>query len=200
MKNRLFVTCMAVLSLCACRKEIEKPQNPSQKKQISASQSFIQYNIFKGNQYCDKNDYVPVRLSRLSFKVKFDSTAVYTTSKAENQTDINKLFGFSDNNEAHHEYSTRFGWRWSDNALRLFAYDYNNGIMSFKELGTIEIGKENDCSITVSGDQYVFNLNGKETVMPRESTTAEAEGYQLYPYFGGDEPAPHTISIWIERL
>jgi len=36
--------------------------------------------------------------------------------------------------------------------------------------------------------------------MPRESTTTMAEGYQLYPYFGGDETAPHDIFIWIEKL
>jgi hypothetical protein len=141
-----------------------------------------------------------VKLSRLSFKVKFDSSAIYTTGKAENQKDINKLFGFSDNNALHHEYSARFGWRWSDNALRIFAYDYNNGTRSFKELGIVKIGTENSCSITVSGNKYIFSLNGAETVMPRESTTELAEGYQLYPYFGGDESAPHAITIWIEML
>jgi hypothetical protein len=200
MKNKLFMSCIAMLILGACSKEIEKPQNPVGKKETSPSQSFIQYTILKGNQYCDKNNFVPVKYSRLAFKVKFDSSAIYTTSKASNQDDINKLFGFSDNNASHHEYSARFGWRWSDNALRLFAYDYNSGVMSFKELGTVEIGRENSCSITVSGNKYIFNLNGAETVMPRASTTSEAEGYQLYPYFGGDELAPHNISIWIEEL
>lgn len=200
MKNKLVIYCMAALLLSACSKEIEKPQNPVNKKESTSAASFIQYNIPKGNQYCDKNYFVPVKFNRLAFKVKFDSSAIYTSGKAENQNDINKLFGFSDNNATHHEYSARFGWRWSDNALRLFAYDYNNSVMSFKELGTVSIGKENDCSITVSGSKYIFTLNGAETEMPRASTTPEAEGYQLYPYFGGDETAPHDISIWIEEL
>lgn len=197
-KNTLFLSCIIAISLCACSKEIEKTQGSVDKKETL--QKFVQYNILKGNQYCDENNFVAVKISRLKFKVKFDSTAIYKTTRTENQTDINKLFGFSDNNELHHEYSARFGWRWSDNALRLFAYVYNDSKMSFKELGTVPIGKENDCSISVSGDKYIFSLNGAEAMMARASTTTEAEGYQLYPYFGGDEPAPHTISIWIEKL
>jgi hypothetical protein len=200
MKNYVCIAVLAALCFCACSKEIEQPQTRIDKKEPSKSLSFTQYTISKGAQYCDTNNFVAVKLIRLSFKVKFDSSAIYTTGKAENQKDINKLFGFSDNNALHHEYSARFGWRWSDNALRIFAYDYNNGTRSFKELGTIQIGAENSCSITVSGNKYIFNLNGAETVMPRASTTELAEGYQLYPYFGGDESAPHVISIWIEEL
>jgi len=196
-KNKLFIIFFVLFCLGGCAKEIEKPANSDRKE---SSPTFIQYNILKGNQYCDKNNLVTVKLSLLKFKVRFDSSAIYKTSCAENQSDINKLFGFSDNNQLHHEYSARFGWRWSDSALRLFAYVYNDGKMSFKELGTVAIGKENDCSISVSGEEYIFKLNGAELIMPRASTTPEAEGYQLYPYFGGDEPAPHNISIWIEKL
>lgn len=200
MKNYVCIAVLAALCFCACSKEMEQPQAPVNKKQTTQSPAFVQYTISKGAQYCDQNNLAPVKLSCLSFKVKFDSSAIYTTVKSANQNDINKLFGFSDNNAVHHEYSARFGWRWSDNAVRIFAYDYNNGTRSFKELGTVQIGAENSCSITVSGDKYIFNLNGAETVMPRASTTELAEGYQLYPYFGGDESAPHVISIWIEEL
>lgn len=193
-----FLIFLALLCLGACRKATVTPANGIDNKMTAPA--FIQYNLFKGTQYCDKNVYTPVKLSKLSFKVKFDSTAIYTTARTENQSDINKLFGFSDNNAMHHQYSARFGWRWSDDALHLFAYVYNNEMMSFKELGSVAIGAVNDCSITVSGDQYIFNLNGRETSMPRASTTPQAAGYRLYPYFGGDEPAPHDISIWIEVL
>lgn len=161
---------------------------------------FVQYTIPKGAQYSDKSGYTASNYEQLSFVVKFDSSAIYQTINPSNQSDINKLFGFSDNKMQHHEYSARFGWRWSDNALRLFGYVYNNSVMSFKELGTIEIGAENNCSIKVSNDTYVFSLNGKETTMPRASATATAQGYKLFPYFGGDEVAPHTISIWIKEL
>ena len=200
MKNKLFISFLSALFFCACSKEVEQMQQPIKKQMQSPSTSFIRYNILKGNQFCDKSGLYTVKLSKLSFRVKFDSSAIYKTSKAENQNDINKLFGFSDNKAAHHDYSARFGWRWSNNALRLFAYNYNKGIRSFKELGIVEIGDTNDCSITVSGDEYIFSLNGIQTKMSRASTTMLADGYQLYPYFGGDESAPHDISIWMEEL
>jgi len=72
--------------------------------------------------------------------------------------------------------------------------------MSFKEIGTVQIGSENRCSIKIAGDKYLFSLNDKEITMPRASTTALAEGYKLWPYFGRDESAPHTISIWIKEI
>ena len=162
--------------------------------------SFVKYTILNGQQYCDKTAFVPVKYQQLDFQVKFDSSAVYQASVKSNQDDINKLFGFSDNNTQHHDFSARFGWRWSNNALRLFAYIYNHGLVSSRELGTVEIGTVNNCSIKVEKSAYLFYLNGTETSLPRESTTILAEGYKLFPYFGGDEFAPHTISIWIKEL
>jgi hypothetical protein len=161
---------------------------------------YVKYSIQKGAQYCDETGYVAVECNELAFKVRFDSSSVYKNIDAKNQGDINKLLGFSDNNALHHQYSARFGWRWSNNALRLFAYVYNASVMSFKEIGTVKIGEENNCSIKVNGDTYIFTLNDQQVVMPRASTTPLAEGYKLFPYFGGDELAPHTISIWIKEI
>jgi hypothetical protein len=172
---------------------------PTVSKSTPAPTGFEKYTIAQGQQYCDKNGYNAIQLSELKFTVKFDSSAIYQTIDPVNQLDINKLYGFSDNNALHHDFSARFGWRWSNNALRLFAYVYNNGVQANKELGTVAIGTENSCSIKVAGDKYIFTLNGKTDTMPRASTTANAVGYKLYPYFGGDEFAPHTISIWIKE-
>lgn len=192
-----------MLFLSSCSKEIVKQESSIFRKTENienSTDSYVKYTILKDQQYCDKSIFVPVKYTELSFKVKFDSSAIYKTSEEKNQSDINKLFGFSDNNAAHHEYSARFGWRWSDNALRLFAYIYNNSVMSFKEIGIVKIGSENICSIKVDSNKYIFSLNKKEVIMPRESTTTVGEGYKLFPYFGGDELAPHDISIWIEEL
>ncbi len=204
MKKNIFIAGLAALSFASCQKNVENivTNTAATKTEIAPAKTtnFIKYTIPKGEQYCDKSIYEAVTYQQLSFIVRFDSSAIYKTIAASNQDDINKLFGFSDNNAQHHDFSARFGWRWSDNALRLFGYIYNNGTMSNKELGTVEIGTENSCSIKVEKGNYIFSLNGNETTMPRASTTAEAEGYKLYPYFGGDELAPHTITIWIEEL
>ncbi|WP_018613092.1 hypothetical protein [Segetibacter koreensis] len=206
---KLISATIAVLFLASCTKSVDNitgniTANASSTTfhnlSAAANNQLIEYKILKGQQYCDKSTYKLVEYASLSFVVKFDSTAIYKTTDPANQEDINKLFGFSDNNAQHQQYSARFGWRWSNNALRLFGYTYNNSIRSSKELGSIDIGTENNCSIKVSESVYIFTLNGKSQTMPRESKTTKAEGYQLYPYFGGDEVAPHNISIWMKVL
>ena len=192
---------MALLCFASCKKTSVSIADLPHKIVVSSDSSgYIKYSIAQGAQYCDKSTLTVIKYQQLAFRVKFDSSAIYSTTLGENQYDINKLYGFSDNNLDHHQFSARFGWRWSNDSLRLFGYIYNNGIRSDAELGTIAIGSENNCMIKVTATTYVFVLNEKETVMPRASTTAMAEGYKLFPYFGGDEMAPHAISIWIQDL
>jgi hypothetical protein len=165
-----------------------------------ASSQFIKYTIRAGQQYCDQSTYKQVSYNELKFIVKFDSTAIYQTVSANNQLDVNKLYGFSDNNDDHHQFSARFGWRWSGGGLHLFGYTYNSGEMNYEELGAINIGTEYTCSIKITPDNYIFTLNNASKNMSRASVTATAAGYKLYPYFGGDEVAPHDINIWIKEL
>jgi hypothetical protein len=164
-----------------------------------AATGFIRHTIPKGKHYSDLSTYKPVETTEMKFIVRFDSSAVYSTESPENQYDINKLYGFSDNNMDHHQYSARLGWRWSDGALRLFAYIYNAGAVQSEEISTIPIGADIACSIKATSNEYIFTVNGTTEKLPRLSTTPKAKGYQLYPYFGGNEPAPHEVRIWIKE-
>lgn len=195
MKNVAALCCLIFVVFSSCSKRIETLGI----KTTTTQDEFVKYTIDKGQHSSDKNGYVQVQYEQLRFVVKFDSSAIYRTVASSNQVDINKLFGFSDNNANHHQFSARFGWRWSNNALRLFAYVYNNGQMSFKEIGTIPIGAEVVCSIKVTEGQYVFTMGDKVETMTRASATGKAIGYKLYPYFGGDEVAPHQINIWLKE-
>ena len=190
----LLIAAAFLLTSCSKMAEtiVDKATSPA------TSGQFIKYTIEKGSQYCNSSSYKVVETAEMKFTVKFDSTAIYETASPENQYDINKLYGFSDNNSDHHQYSARFGWRWSDKALRLFAYIYNEGTVLSKDLTTIAIGEEINCSIKVTSSNYFFTVNGVSTQLPRLATTEKAKGYQLYPYFGGDEVAPHQINIWIK--
>ena len=198
MKATIFCIAVAML-FTSCNKMAETVLDKGLSTNTNPSK-FIQYSIKQGNQYCDQSMYVPVETSEMKFEVKFDSSAMYKTKLEENQYDINKLFGFSDNNAEHHQYSARIGWAWNDNALRLYAYVYNQGIRESKEIGTIAIGSIANCSIKVEGNLYIFKVNSLQVEMPRLSETKKAIGYQLYPYFGGDEAAPHPIHIWIRMI
>jgi hypothetical protein len=196
MKALVFMVLVA-FAMVSCNKTSQDLSDNSAASAVSAQ--FVKYIIQKGNQYCDGNSYKALELTEMKFVARFDSTAIYQTQSAENQYDINKLYGFSDNNTDHHQYSARFGWRWSDKALRLFAYVYNQGAVTSKELATVMIGTEVNCSIKVSGSNYLFTVDGTTTPMPRMAAMGKAKGYQLYPYFGGDELAPHQINIWIKN-
>ena len=185
---------LAIITLfCSCAKEKTTLSQGANETQ------FKKYTIRKGGQYADENKFSATTYSELKFVAKFDSSAIYTTTDPGNQYDINKLYGFSDNGTTHQQFSARFGWRWSDNALRLFGYVYNNGVRDSKELGTVRIGAENNCAIRVTAGSYVFTLNGTTDSLPRASAGAKAIGYKLYPYFGGNETAPHDVYIWISE-
>ena len=186
--------CVTLLVLSSCHKSFEEITIPDQ-----PGSAFDHYFIPKGQHYSQQSIYTPVEYNELRFTVKFDSSAVYTTLDPNNQYDINKLYGFSDNGTVHHEFSARIGWRWSDNALRLFGYVYNNGEVSYEELTTISTGTEHECSIRIEGNHYIFSADDKTLSMTRTGTAAVATGYKLFPYFGGDETAPHDIHIWIKE-
>ncbi len=205
MKNKILLYLLSgilsFLFLISCNKTVETPASEPKKDELKITvPSFVQFTIPQGQQYCIQNGFFAAEYSQLNFVVRFDSSAIYTTESSSNQGDINKLYGFSDNNSQHHLFSARFGWRWKNNALELFGYIYNNGVMSFTSLGSVAIGAEHQCTIAVNEQYYIFTLNGVSTQMPRNSSTTKGIGYKLFPYFGGNEKAPHEIKIWIKEL
>lgn len=189
---------MLLFAGIACQKA-PLTENLSTPAKTGDPSGFTEYLIPKGAHYTTGNNFKPVETEEMKFTVRFDSSCIYQTTDPENQWDINKLYGFSDNNATHQEFSARFGWRWSEGALRLFAYTYNNSIRNSRELAVVPIGKNISCAIGVTNETYVFSVGEKTETMPRLSKTATAKGYQLYPYFGGDEAAPHEVRVWIRE-
>ncbi len=168
----------------------------------SLPRPFVTYTIAKGQHYAnnDSTNLEIINFKQLNFICKFDNSAIYSNSNKANQSDINKLYGFSDNNKNHHDFSARFGWNWFNNGLHLWAYTYNDSLVHVKDLGIVTIGAEITCSIKVLPKHYQYTVNGINTFVPRTATTATAVGYKLYPFFGGDEPAPQDITILIKEL
>lgn len=185
-----------LLLLFSCSK-VDALLDQKLSKDLSATTHYV---IKSGEHAVANNTYKVIETDSLQFSVRFDSTAIYQTITKENQYDINKLYGFADNASDHHQYSARFGWAWHDAALHLYAYVYNEGKRGLKHLGTVPIGAEVACTIAVTPTQYVFHYGDVRETVPRSSTTPKAKGYLLYPYFGGDETAPHNINIWIRHL
>ena len=197
-----------VLSLCfliSCSKQDvvlndkNVPAEESATAVNSATTAYTTYTILAGQHSCDKSTLKFVNTSEMNFTAKFNSSAIYTSVLPENQYDINKLWGFSEG--FNHQYnSARIGWSWNNGALRLYGYVYASGVRYSREITSIVIGTDITCRIKLSGNSYIFTVNGTSIALPRGPSSTQASGLQLYPYFGGDETAPHTITIQLRNL
>jgi len=196
--NAVLFAVLSIFLLSSCKKAV---QNVKDRFGSNAPvDQFIEHNIAAGAHNTDKNSYRAVNTAEMKFVVRFDNSAVYQTADPSNQADINKLYGFSDNDQEHHINSARIGWRWYNNQLQLLAYVYNNSVQSDKMIVSVPLNQDINASIKVEGSTYIFHVNGTTVTMPRASTTPVAVGYQLYPYFGGDEVAPQPIKILIKDI
>lgn len=211
----------ALLVLSSCKKDaLEAPKAPSDAVDLSnpallkSSKSaarqtlpngYQKYVIPTGAHNCLENTFMNRSLSQMNFKAIFDNTAIYTTVNPANQNDINMLYGFSDGFN-HLFNSARIGWSQDGNPLdpvRLYAYAYKRGIREIQYITSVMPGIETTCSIKLTGNTYTFTINnGVSTVtvtLQRGLSTYSTIGYQLYPYFGGTETAPHEIDIQIKN-
>lgn len=121
-----------------------------------------------------------------------------------NQLDINKLYGFSVGLFQSNQYnSARIGWRWSipKQTIELLAYVYINGrrINEWDQdilLGEVNVSLNCFTSIVVEPAyyryQFIHGITNKILYLPRSGS---GSGYNQYPYFGGDEVAPHDMTI-----
>lgn len=153
----------------------------------------------ESDSHSSSNTFEWTRKNVINFEVIFDSTAIYETVDPINQYDVNKLFGVSDGG-LHIKNSARFGWRWLDGELELMAYTHLNGIFYFEKVCNLEIGKQYTCSISL-GDDYTFTcIDGVNpvTIHMKRWRNVSGSRYYLWPYFGGDETAPHDIFIKIK--
>lgn len=136
----------------------------------------------------------------LEFRARFDASAEYTTIDPANQADINKLRGLSDCGNHHHTDSARFGWRWNVDRVEILAYTYVGGVRDSVVLGSAQPDEWHDYRLELTPTGYEFTLDGVTTTTPRGCSGAALAKYHLWPYFGGDEVAPHTITLEIEQL
>lgn len=187
---------MLLFTAVACSKQV--PILPIIKQ--NPYPGYTQYFIPAKQHYALNNSFDVIDKKELHFMAIFDSSCIYTSYNPENIYDINKLYGFSDCNTLHHENSARVGWLWNGKAIELYAYCYVDSVRKSKMLGTIPIGTPAELTINVQSTKYMFTYKGVTTTMPRHCNGAGIQGYRLYPYFGGDETAPHDIRVYIKEL
>ena len=118
-----------------------------------------------------------------------------------NQADVNKLFGLSDCRTSHTANSIRLGWRYYNDSLQVLWFKHEDDQFSFGLLKEIEVGKVYEAFIIINDDAYIVGFDDESVSIPRSCNVKPNNlKYYLWPYFGGDEVAPHTIKIKIKEL
>lgn len=136
------------------------------------------------------------------WEVEFNNTNLYEPLDQEH--DWNKLCGWSYG--MHHKNSIRAGWRSAGEKIELCLYLYENGerytssktiIIPTDFKATIELHCNNgQASMKVWG--YTWPSWEWEVTLPYSAKPTW--GYFLFPYFGGNAPAPHEMFINLKRL
>lgn len=162
-----------------------------------------EYIIKEGGHYSNHLPKLYLGLKKnFKLKVQFTESCKYNLGN-DNQLDVNKLFGVSFG--YHQLNSIRLGWNYdiiTDN-INLYAYIYMNGIqltyyiapLTINTIWNIELGfVEKSGMFWVHVEPYgVYDQNiYKEFYYSFPNIKL---GYYLFPYFGGDEVAPHDIKI-----
>ena len=186
---------LIILSGCDKQPVINNHSKQTEKKNIS-----LQYLIRKGNHSIDENPFTVIQSDSIRCEVLFDSTAAYQTVSTENQEDVNKLIGFSDCNSHHQQNSARLGWSWNGKSVVLYAYAYVNNERIVKTLTTVSLNQRITCSLKAIDGNYYFEAGAVKDSIPRYCSGYSRSRYKLYPYFGGDETAPHDIRIEIKEF
>jgi hypothetical protein len=155
------------------------------------------FTIYKGEHYSQPRLVESLQSNELMFDARFDETAMYDLGESQYQHSKNKLMGFSGCNQLHHENSARFTWQWVDNQLEIYAYCYVDNDRVEQYIGTVELYEINRYSIKLTDEEYIFTLANYPQVRVKRGTSECTKGirYMLWPFFGGQLPAPHDVHI-----
>jgi len=139
--------------------------------------------------------------SKISFQFILDESAYYETEIPENQHDVNKIYGMSDFGVRHQKYSIRLGWRYIENNLELCWLRHEDGVHSSATIKIIQPDVIYNATIDIKTFYYVIVIDNDTTLVRRrpEGNWGLIRRYYLYPYFGGNEYAPHDITIKIKE-
>ncbi len=156
-----------------------------------------EYNI-KKSKHSSGLHFCPFFKNKLSFTAEFTDSCLYDLGNID-QLDINKLMGFSCG--FHHKNSARIGWRAKGDLIEIVSYCYVNGVRILEEtLGTVKPNEKFSCIIKDVGDIWMIqfkNAIGFSKVYVKKNSISSC-GYMLYPYFGGNNVAPHDMQIKIK--
>lgn len=139
----------------------------------------------------------------ISRKVRFYFTAKYDHPGIYDDEDVNKLFGISFLRP--HRNSARYGWRYDPmlEKVILSAYCYINGERHIIDLCRAYFNKNYECEIIITDSHYLFRVTYDYEIVAEQMISKghnKKLGWLLGPYFGGNNPAPHTFTFQLSKI
>ena len=163
------------------------------------------YTIDRGNHYSDGpidklfgNDN---KADSWEWEVIFESSCIYLESdllNPSNYLDVNKLIGFSDCDRHHSQYSCRVGWRASGDSIELLIYKRDDNNIGFKSLKKVYPDQIVNVTLDFKDTTYISCIDGICDTLIRPCPDWSGRKYSLFPFFGGQETAPHKMKIRIK--
>jgi len=163
------------------------------------------YTIDRGNHYSDGpidklfgNDN---KATSWEWEVIFEPSCIYSESdlfNLSNYLDVNKLIGFSDCDRHHSQYSCRVGWRASGDSIELLIYKRDDNNIGFKSLKKIYPDQIVNVTLDFEDTTYISCIDGICDTLDRPCPDWSGRKYSLFPFFGGQETAPHKMKIRIK--
>jgi hypothetical protein len=166
------------------------------------------YKIKKGDHYCSMSIFE--KIGALGWKVKtmevkflFRSECWWAPPRNNDDLDQNKLagIGFGMN---HHKNSVRFTWVPDfdkPNVIKIYGYTYDekksDPKFTYAYITSVNVLQPCQGKIESIGNQYRLTVNG--TVITMDNTNSDPGlCFRLFPYFGGNNTAPHDMTIELE--
>ena len=163
------------------------------------------YTIDRGSHYSDG----PIdklfgnnnRANLWEWEVIFEPSCIYSELdlfNPSNYLDVNKLIGFSDCDRHHSQYSCRIGWRASGDSIELLIYKRDDNNIEFKPLKKIHPDQIVNVTLEFKDTIYISCIDGICDTLDRPCPDWSGRKYSLFPFFGGQETAPHKMKIRIK--
>jgi len=165
----------------------------------------------------------------LRYEVEFTESCRYRFG-TDDDADVNKLFGIAfitwgsfwfviknllkgKFKALHHYNSVRFGWRYDalSNRFELLQYSYVKGHRLIKHYTSVNVSEKIKLGFSIFNfgisDELLWNYRSLSAIddnLPRFYSSYPMPNtwlcYELKPYFGGNNPAPHDMEIKMKRI
>ena len=136
--------------------------------------------------------------------IKFNKSCIYDIDE---DSCVNKLWGFSNGLFGVHENSYRFGWTYDKNSeeIKLWTYTYINGRLHKTIITSLEFDKEYSLSIHIvqlnsNVCTVIYNIDNKIVYDIDIPIKLNKYFLELGFYFGGNTRAPHNMCVEFDRI